>query len=603
MSFFSTFDLVVNMMSVLFVAIVISKVFCLTAPPDVKCTTSNAIFELQESTTTSFIIAHDENLCECLTEILKHYSKKARTVDISTLQQAKEPLEISPDHTVFLFWAIVDVQKFLNENFVLLAHSTSRVLLIIARDCENLGILSVWWMRFQIFNLLAYCSATNRVFLYNPFTSSTLNWDASNVSEDIFIKTTNLYGYPLKIYMFERIPTAVPLENVPTVLQHTITYKDLLKVVPFAGTDGFLLGELSQFLNFTPAFISLSTERIAYGAVFKNGTGIGLLGSITSRESDIAGNGLYMMDYHTNKLDFLLSYTEVSMCFIVPKAGAIPPWKLVFSCFTRLSWSFLFATVLLVSLLWKVFEGFLQQERYGTFYLLQFFITTTSRKPPAVSSKRLLILTCLFFNIIITSVFQGKLVTSYTKTVFYQDLNTLEDIDEAGLLVSTCIPNIFGYNLTGVRKNLEGKRVKSWQERSINRAAYKRDCCAVERKSDAAFNIDSMFISEDGTPLLHITDACDLNYPVTLAVVKGFSFADRFNIVIARFVEGGFIDKWNQDVTYSMTVRSRIKRNERGDAAKVIGIKEMKAAFYILGSGLLLSLVVFVMEIFKKYLW
>lgn len=595
------------MFSVLLVTFAISKIFCLTILSDFNCIKNNTIFKFQESITTSFIIYHHDDLFECFSEIMKHYSNEEKIIEVYTIKQEKEAfsnklLKISSGHTIFLFWEVADIQKFINKQFILLSHTSSTVFLFVIKNCDNFEILSVWWMRFKNFNLLAYCLATNRLFLYNPFIFTTLQWNLTNITDlqSVFIKDNNFYGYPFSIYVFERIPTALSLENVPKTLLNSATYKELLKLVPYAGIDGFMLAELTKTLNFTSEFVLELTDRVAYGEIFENGSGNGLLGSITSGESDIGANGLYIKDYRTDKLDFLFSYTGINMCFVVPKAGAVPSWKLVFSCFTKLSWSFLFFIVVLLSVLWYFLEGTLFEKRYGIFYVIQLFLSTTSKKASALISKRLLILACLYLNIIIASIFQGSLVTSYTKTVFYKDLNTLEDIDKSGLLISTCITNVLGVNLTGVRKSLESKRVKTKPEKSIERAAYKRDCCAIERKSDAEFYIESIFVSDDGIPLLHITDVCDLSYPVAMAVVKGFPFANTFNKIISRFVEGGFIGKWNQDVTYSITAHRRLRKNGKTSSGRVIGIKDVQAAFYILNIGLVISFIVFVLEILKN---
>lgn len=597
----------------LLAVLAVTTAFWVTEPlKPQNCVNDKKIFDFQVGTTTQLILPYPSEMPDCAIEVLKTiWTEEATTVKITSIEEEKvifsdHLVKISQHLTIFLFREGDEVQKFINEYWVL-AHSSSIVLLITIDDCDNFEILSVWWLHYKILNVFGYCSTTNHLFLYNPLKASISEWNLNNVSNpnSLLIKTKNLHGHPLKIYMFDRIPTAVSAENISEPISESRTYKELMKLIPYAGTDGFMLAELARLLNFTP-FVVAPKERLAYGQIFENGSGFGLLGSVATREADLAGNGLYMKDYHTDKLDFLFSYTGINMCFIVPKATAIPQWKLVFSCFTVISWGSLFSILVLLTLIWNLFEIVLPEgQRYGAFYMFQLFLSVASRDAPVVDSKRLLILTCLFFSIVITSVFQGNLVTSYTKTVFYKDLETLEDIDESGLLVSTCIADIFGHNITDVQKRLESKRVKTMMERSINRVAYTRDCCALERKKDAEFNIESIYISDDGTPLLHITSACDLSYPVALAVLKGFSFADSFNDAIARFVEGGFIDKWNEDVTHSITVHNRMRRSNRGGATnKIIGMREMQAAFYILNVGLILSFLVFLSEILvKKKVW
>lgn len=555
------------------------------------CIKSTAPFAaINSSSTDLFVIEHDDS--SCFDELLKETWTNQISVTIEKLKIDRPGrLKIGRGHSTFLFANSSAIQEFTSKRQVS-SYSTSSVLLVAMEDCGNFEVLIAWWLKFETLKTVGFCAASNLRFFYEPFEGKLREVDSEGLPWTRGHQNSG--GYPLKVAMFERVPTAVRSSNISKSLSESGTYEGLLNRLPFAGTDGFMLAELCRRLNLTPLLVAPG-DGVAYGAVFENGSGFGALGAIAAGTAEISGNGIYVKDYRSDDLEFLAPYTSVSICFVAPKAAAIPQWKLVFSCFALRCWLSLIALAVLLSVLWSLFE-----RSFGPFYLIQILVSGSRRRLPSRDSRRLLVLACLYFNMIIGSVFQGNLVKSFTKAAYYKDLDTLEDIDESGLRISTCISDIFGRSLGGARKNLEARRVKTLEMKSIQRAAYRRDCCAVERKKDAQFLIESVYVAPDGTPLLHITEACDMSYPVAHVVKKGFPLAEVFDGIIVRFVEAGFVDKWNSDVTDSITMRNRIRKGAEVGRIKVVGIREVKGAFYILVAGLGAASVALLVEVAAK---
>lgn len=80
--------------------------------------------------------------------------------------------------------------------------------------------------------------------------------------------------------------------------------------------------------------------------------------------------------------------------------------------------------------------------------------------------------------------------TSYSTVTYYKDISTLKELDESGLPIGTSsgsLAGIFGKNNSGgpVIRSLAGKYYfLNTTIPTIERTAYKRDICCVERLTD-----------------------------------------------------------------------------------------------------------------------
>lgn len=83
---------------------------------------------------------------------------------------------------------------------------------------------------------------------------------------------------------------------------------------------------------------------------------------------------------------------------------------------------------------------------------------------------------------------QGTLTTSYSTTTYYKDINSLQDLDDSGLPLGTTSNSLIGIFGTGdspLLKSLISKfYLLSGATATIDRTAYDRDICCIERCAD-----------------------------------------------------------------------------------------------------------------------
>jgi hypothetical protein len=90
---------------------------------------------------------------------------------------------------------------------------------------------------------------------------------------------------------------------------------------------------------------------------------------------------------------------------------------------------------------------------------------------------------------------------------------------------------------------------------------------------------------------------------VTSVLRNGSPFLNRLNVQIRRSLEGGLMDRYWAQLLWITTLRSKIRflDNENG-LYFVFSLSHMSPAFIVLAYGWLLSSVVFLAEIFVKWI-
>lgn len=90
---------------------------------------------------------------------------------------------------------------------------------------------------------------------------------------DLFKKYKNLNGFPLRINIFPRYPTAVKADELPTPFVNSYLMNDVWRADGYGGVDGFLLANAAKMLNFT--VVNIPQIGIDYGFKSGNGTFVG----------------------------------------------------------------------------------------------------------------------------------------------------------------------------------------------------------------------------------------------------------------------------------------------------------------------------------------
>lgn len=239
-------------------------------------------------------------------------------------------------------------------------------------------------------------------------------------------------GYPLEVKLFQRTPTS--MKDLPESFLSTFLHKDISQTEDWGGIDGFILGNLARFLNFTLR-ISDSADGQEYGWKMSNGTYTGTIGDVIAQRADISFNGRFLKDYGSDEIEFTYPINNDEFCVLVPKASKIPTWMNIFQGLSMTVWELCLLTVLLGGIIWWLMTILKRDDGKPPSYNKNccWFTTETflmiSSQPialPKLGPERIFVASCLLFNIIVAGTFQvrGLYVGTYIYKYIFRRNNT-----------------------------------------------------------------------------------------------------------------------------------------------------------------------------------
>lgn len=556
---------------------------------------------------------------ELLAEVFKKVDKPITINDYSIkTYSSNKILKRTTDIYLFFIWNEKNFQQVFENNFL----SNKRIFnfifylsdLAVNGNCSNIyskikKTLTTSWRHNRTRNVLVntpcYCSQ-NTFYYYNSFFFDNGRGQVTNISiyalehngMNLFPKLQNFKGYPIRTSVFARVPTSIKYKKPPWYVT-----EDLSIVKNYGGFDGLTLVNMAHYLNFTP----LIRETVnGYGWKESNGTYVGSLGEVIYGRVDMAANSRFYEHFESENVDITSFITKVRLCFIAPKSNRIPQWMQMFMCFSYITWTVIFLTMLLLSLTWFLIQQCefdlkkcTSQKKPNlcvTVYSVLFLVYDNF---PSSLPGRILLSGGLCMHIILTAIFQGNLATSFSIISFFPDINTLNDLLNSDLMISTNL-DILDNATSPILKALRQKKTNFIYSSSLDRAAYYKDVCAVERKMDAELLLKTEYVDKDGLPLLHIVDECPVSKPLIYLVAKESPFLPAFNTILQRFAETGLIDKWYTDFIKMHLIEDRYKREKYvTDTTTIyspVKFTDVEAAFYLLIFGNIVSLLAFAGE-------
>lgn len=230
-----------------------------------------------------------------------------------------------------------------------------------------------------------------------------------------------LNNHPLVATIFERYPTAVPIEKLPRSFLTTHFRKNVYSSKGMGGFDGLVVGNLAEALRFN---VQLVRADVKYGRVLNNKSFTGSLGDIVNERADVAFNSRFVIDYATDEIDFMFPVLGERVCVIAPSALQIPQWTAIFKCFSLTVWIALWTVATLSGFFWfslKKVHRFAFRRRKAekklfsardllglrsTVVKVWFILLGAPIEMPARNMERLFVATCLVLNLIMAGTFQ-----------------------------------------------------------------------------------------------------------------------------------------------------------------------------------------------------
>ncbi|CAH0564203.1 unnamed protein product [Brassicogethes aeneus] len=463
------------------------------------------------------------------------------------------------------------------------------------------------WFNYGILNVVAsapFSCYSESIYIYNPFQISEAEpfeygvlkvYQLEKVVNRpylIFNHLLHLNNYSLKTLLFNRNPTS--LKVMPKSLTTREIYIKIHEISGYVGVDAAILTTMAAYLNFTIKNYDAEIDS-DFGYVFKNGTVTGSLGKIVRKEADLSANGRFVADYNTSGIEFTIPYTSEKICIVVPKSPRVPQWMSTFKYFHWISWLFLFWVFLLYILI--LYFANVKEGIFRAWFVITSIFLSMPVRFPRRTHLELLLVSCMIINVIITGIFQGSLVKSFSKVTYYSDINTLEDLDDSGFPIYTSF-SIFGTNESNLVKRLYSRTRMNYQNVVIlDEMFHGKSIAGVERKNDAELFLKTKYIGPDGNPLLHIVKECPKSYFMAYILPVGSPLLPRINWFLRKLTESGLVDKWYQDTVDSIILDFLVENPYRKEIDRPFNLEDLQAAFGLLIFGLFIASIVFCIEI------
>lgn len=368
----------------------------------------------------------------------------------------------------------------------------------------------------------------------------------------------------------------------------------------------------------------------------ENGSFTGTIGRLINLQSEVAFTSFFIKDYLTPKIEFTPSLYSDDLCCIVRKAEKKPASILPLLCFDPVLWIVLFLGTFFCAGVWMIVrmfnesktitKSYLKQKRMknnhyaagdrfnrshkvlvGPKYLQYFQILVDSfiialsspiRRFSRVTSERVFISSICLISLVFVSIFQSRLSSVFITPVYYEDINTLTQLDESNLFIDlkyqSMLDDLFPENSTPTIESLSKKlRLVVSAESVMARVARDGSVATVTRRSTT--KLDNSIYFTNNT--LNLVKQCPRIYNLGFVFPRHSVFATRINAILLNMVSGGLIDKFIREMYFNMTLRN-IKKfgSYHNDSYKVFTLNDLQLAFYILGGGVAISSVFLALE-------
>lgn len=300
-------------------------------------------------------------------------------------------------------------------------------------------------------------------------------------------------------------------------------------------------------------------------------------------------------------------FLKDEMMWVVPKSPKVPGYKIIPRLFNSTLWTAILVTFsTAVIFLWVAARFISSQTTFRSlercfFTILVFTLDSGANILPDNTAMRMIVIFYLLYNIQISTVFHGKLMSKLTDPGNEPSIETIEDFSNLDFPV--IVPNVTKETMIkranrSVYKKLHNKIIVAEpynMVKSVLDVAYHRNVSTFSSK----FLVDKMHpeVKRLVDIMNHDTGILPLECIVTMR--KGHYFYDTFNAVIGRIIESGFQVKMQSDFTEKKFME---QNGIDDDLDVVLTLTHLYSVFLLWGIGLVISIIVFVAEKIKEVL-
>lgn len=460
------------------------------------------------------------------------------------------------------------------------------------------------------------------IYDFDPFAEGGLQLIHSSSPNYYVDKLNNLRGYELRYSMFKE-----PLRAIPRAAVETEGYR---------ASDGSLARHIARRLNATARYVE-PEDNDTYGRCLPNGSFTGAVADLMNGKTHIGLNLRFVLDCIWPWVEHTYPYSRNFIVLVVPAAQMKPEYLIFLTAFHESVWYLLALNFVIAFTLFGLFQRVLRVikgEAGGLWHEIFEMLYKTHLGQPVerfsnISSLRAFLLGWIMFSYVLTSIYFGKLESSFVQPAYESQLDKLAALPAWRL-------RIHGINtmFEAVNSSLSERHFKILTARSrvhpLKDADHFFELAISRRKRRAAFMMRDdrareflaiTYNGAEGRPSYHIVKEYLRSMPSTYIMPIGSPFLYKFQRLMSSFFEHGIFEYWTrrdvlercrnsqsdeffEDLGEQTDVHteSAADSQERRKKRVVLTMEILQGAFYLWLIGIGISLLGFLLEL-GYYQW
>ena len=367
---------------------------------------------------------------------------------------------------------------------------------------------------------------------------------------------------------------------------------------------------VAERLNLTLKFLPPPPNNEKWGNLTEDGKLTGLLGQIVLGKADIGFGAWPLHPQLIMVMDATKTYYRDEWVWWVPCAKKVPRWKSISMVFLPETWIIMFtSTISAVVVIFGLVTCQPKERRvYRTFAncassVWATFVGVSTPYMPRRTATRMFLTSWIWYCLAINTIFQSFLTSFLIEPGLQRQMNSIEDILTSKMK--------YGYNEwfdIVVRDSADALSKIILQDRMVcnegnqppclDWVAYHNNFSVLCSKSLLDYLLTREYVDRNGKPL--ICQAGGVFFPLNYVTYmeKWNPLLNRFNDMITRILESGIGSSWYESSfhlqrVYAGVTGMKITTGEYSD----ISLEHAQGIFAVLVPGLLLSVVMFFMEL------
>ncbi|XP_055616072.1 uncharacterized protein LOC129762112 [Toxorhynchites rutilus septentrionalis] len=318
--------------------------------------------------------------------------------------------------------------------------------------------------------------------------------------------------------------------------------------------DDEMLQIMAKMLNFTPVYLNNSND---YGYLLPNGTLVGTLGEIEHGRADLANSRVISDIDGASNVEFLFPLTFVRFKFVVPKNYYRNPKREInVAVLPQEFVPFYLSVIFWFPVGYKLMEHYhskwlpSQQTAkiswVGALTLTFAAMTNRSIKILDISSQRVYWMSLIWFQLIVYSVFQGRMIEEVSSAKYSREIETIDDLMETPLklLLDASMVNYFNFSESAFKKyNLNDRitYVEKQPDELMSMIIKNRSVAVLLPERIIRRMLPGYYDPKSGVDLLYVIPESTYEFYVAMYLPATSRFIEPLNQITMRCVESGIV--------------------------------------------------------------